>query len=226
MTPGSSCPSPGRCACEALLARNPATSGMLGLCPMLAVSTSVAPAVALGLVTTAVLAVAAATVSATRGLVPGSVRLPAYMLVVSTAVIFSDLLLTRHFFELSERLGIFLPLVITNCVVLARLEAHASRSGPASALADALSCGIGLTLAIAILALMRTLLASGAPDWGLGLLGWEESPGDGSPLWRANFFLTPAGGFITFGLLAAAANAVALKAGFRPSAAGTSAPTS
>ena len=215
----------GRCACDRLLARNPATAGMLGLCPMLAVSTSFAAAVALGVVTMLVMAIAGTAVSLTRRLVPEPVRLPFFMIAVSTVVTLADLLLARHFFALSERLGIFLPLVITNCVVLARMEICAYRSPPGKALADALWCGLGLTLAIAVLALVRTAFANGVPNFDLWLLTGGAPNHDAKGYWNLPFPLTPAGGFIAFGLLAACANSAARAAGFRPSAAGTAAPT-
>lgn len=211
----------GRCACANLFAQNPVAFGMLGLCPMLAVSTALAPAVSLGLITAATMAIAAAVVSLSRAVVPESVRLPFFMVVVSTIVVLAGLALERHFPDLRQRLGIFLPLVITNCVVLARLEACAYRSAPALAVTDALSCGLGLTLSIAALAAARSLLGTG----GVGLDLGSPGPGGAATPWRFPFVLTPAGGFIVFGLMAAAANAARTRV-VRPSAAGTFAPRS
>ncbi len=206
--------SPGRCICDNVLARNPATYGMLGLCPMLAVSTSVTPALSLGLITTATMGIAALAASAGRNAVPESVRLPFFMLVISTTVIFAELLFARHFPGIRSQLGIFLPLVITNCAVLARLESVAYRSHAAHAIVDALSCGLGLTVAIVALAVVRSLLASGT-------VGMAESA---SGAWNVGLFLSPAGGFITFGLMAAAANAATGR--LRRSEEDTSAPRS
>lgn len=224
----SACGAPGlrECACSNVLGSNPVVFGMLGLCPMLAVSTSLAPTLSLGLITAATMALSAAAVSLARTAVPESVRLPFFMTVVATIVVLAGLALERHLPELRERLGIFLPLVITNCAVLARLEACAYRSAPALAVTDALSCGLGLTLSIAALAAVRSLAGTGGV--GLGLPALQAGAGGAAGAWSFPFALTPAGGFIAFGLMAAAANAArsAARRKVRPSAAGTSAPRS
>ncbi|MGI9296284.1 MAG: Rnf-Nqr domain containing protein [Gammaproteobacteria bacterium] len=173
---------------------------LLALCPMLAVSVSVAAAATLGALTLAVMAVSGFCVSLLRSAVPDGVRLPVFLLLVAALVVAADLTMEASAPDMHRRLGIFLPLIITNCAVLARLEVFARRNAPAAALLDGTAAGGGMLAAIVALATAREFLATGgiAPFF------------SGAPLLpSANL---PAGGFMLFGLLIAAARALKLPA--------------
>lgn len=166
---------------------------LLSLCPMLAVSVSVSAAAALGALTLAVMAFAGAGVAAMRRHVPESVRLPVFMLLVAALVAAADICMEAAAPEMHRRLGIFLPLIITNCAVLARLEVFARRNAPMAAFVDGAASGAGMWAAIVVFAAARELLATGgiAPFF------------SGAPLLVSAAL--PAGGFMLFGLYIAAA---------------------
>lgn len=191
---------------QAALRQNVVTVHLLALCPMLAVSVSAAAAAALGFLTTLVMTVTAALVAVLRHNVPDAVRLPVLLILVAAAVAVLDLLLAARLPALHRELGIFLPLIITNCAVLARLEVFARRQPPLAAAIDGAASGIGMTAALLALALVRELLGNGALP-SLAFLGLGGAPWlpffDGVPL-----ALLPAGGFILFGLLLAWQNAM------------------
>lgn len=176
--------------------QNVVTVHLLALCPMLAVSVAAEAALALGLLTTAVMALTAAAVAALRHAVADSVRLPALLLLVAAAVALLDLLTAALQPALHRQLGIFLPLIITNCAVLARLEVFARRQPPLAAAADGAVSGLGMTLALLALAIAREFLGSGsvAGAFSPPLFG-------GLPL-----ALLPAGGLVLFALMLALIN--------------------
>ena len=155
---------------------------MLALCPMLAVSVSVSAAAALGALTTAVMAASGFLVSAVRAFVPHAARLPVFLVIVAALVGAADILAEALANDLHRQLGIFLPLIITNCAVLARLEIFASRQPPLPALLDGAASGIGMTAILILLALLRQAAHA---------LGVASA-------------LLPVGGFILFALLLSA----------------------
>ena len=171
---------------------------LLALCPMLAVSISVSAAAVLGALTLAVMAVSGACVAALRRAVPESARLPVFMLLAATLVAVCDIFTEALAPEIHRQLGIFLPLITTNCAVLARLEVFARRNSPTAAFIDGAASGFGMLMAIAALAAAREFLASGgiAPLFA------------GKPLLVSAAL--PAGGFIIFGLMIAAARKLKL----------------
>ena len=179
-------------AADGIAARNVVTVRLLALCPMLAVTVSVQSAMLLGVLTAAVMAVAGALVSLTRRWVPDSARLPVFLLIVAAAVAAADTLVAAYAYDAHQQLGIFLPLIITNCAVLARLELFAFHQSPLRSAADGLFSGGGMLLALTALATARELLAHGA------VFGVAIADG-GSPI-----ALLPVGGFIIFGLMLAA----------------------
>lgn len=176
--------------------KNVVTVRLLALCPMLAVSVSTSAALTLGLLTTGVMSVAGAVVAAIRTGVPASVRLPVFLVIVATLVAVADIVAAAQAPDMRRQLGIFLPLIVTNCAVLARLELFAARNPPLAAAADGIASGLGMTAALVLLAVVRELTGSGQ------IAGWQIFPAGsvGIPL-----ALLPAGGFILFGLLLAAA---------------------
>lgn len=169
---------------------------LLALCPMLAVSVSATAAAVLGALTMAVMAVSGAAVAALRRAVPESVRLPVFMLLVAALVAACDIFTEALAPEMHRRLGIFLPLITTNCAVLARLEVFARRNRPAAAFIDGAASGFGMLAALVVLAAARELLGGA---W------FSENPVLVSAV-------LPAGGFMIFGLMIAAARKLKLPA--------------
>ena len=171
---------------------------MLALCPMLAVSVSFSAAAVLGSLTLAVMAAAGFIVAGLRKWTPDGVRLPVFLLIVAVLVAVADMGMEAHAPDMHRQLGIFLPLIITNCAVLARLEIFAKNNTPAAAFTDGVAAGAGMLLAIVILGMMREWLATGgiAPFF------------DGAPMLSSASL--PAGGFMLFGLMLAAARKLKL----------------
>lgn len=168
---------------DGLWANNPGLVQLLGLCPLLAVTTTMTNGIALGIATTLVMLGANALVSLLRDRIPGEIRLPVFVLVIASLVTAVDLAMDAYFHDLHRILGIFVPLIVTNCAILARVESFASRNPLQASAADALSMGAGFTLVLAALGGARELvgkgtLLAGAPmllgreagDWQLSLL--------------------------------------------------------
>jgi len=160
---------------RALGEENPASVQLLGLCPLLAVSGSVVAGLGLGVVTVLTLLWSGAIVSVFRAWVPHEVRLPVFIVIVALGVSAVDLVLPAFWFELHLRLGLFLPLVITNCVILSRLERVASRRGLAETLLDAAGAGVGFGLILLLLGAVRELIGTGCILAGADLVFPVES---------------------------------------------------
>jgi len=146
---------------EGLWTSNPALVQLLGLCPLLAVSTTVVNGFGLGLATLVTLVASNVTVSLIRNLVPREVRIPVYVLVIACAVTMIDLGLQAYLPELNDSLGIFVPLIVTNCVIIARAEAFASKNGVGPSFVDAVAMGVGFTFVLVVLGSLRELLGYG-----------------------------------------------------------------
>ncbi len=194
-----------------LIERNPGFVQLLGLCPLLAVSTSVASALGLGLATIAVLMTSNAIAAVAGPRVPREVRLAAFVIVIASAVTSVELAMAAWWPGLHAALGIFLPLIVTNCLVLARAESFASRESVPRALLDGLAMGLGFLMVLLALGASRELLGRGSLGAGLDLLfgerfaglGWQVFPeADGWLL-----VLLPPGAFILLGLMLAIGNA-------------------
>jgi electron transport complex protein RnfE len=191
-------------------AQNPALVQLLGLCPLLAVSTSVGSALGLGLATLAVLVTSSLIASTVgRWLLP-EIRLAVFVLTIAGAVTAVELSLAAWWPGLHDSLGIFLPLIVTNCLVLARAEAFASRQPVRTALLDAVAMGLGFLLALLILGSARELLGRGSLGADLGLLLGGDAAGSGIRIFGAEhgllLALLPPGAFLLLGLMLAARN--------------------
>ncbi len=185
---------------QGIFKNNPIFRLVLGLCPTLAVTTSLENALGMGLAATFVLVASNALVSALRSVIPGAVRIPSYIVIIATFVTAVDLLMQAYLPKLSESLGIFIPLIVVNCIILGRAEAFASKNGVGLSIADGLGSGIGFTLALAFVATFREVLGAGTLTvWG-DLAFRNINPG---PVTLA---ILPAGGFISLGLLLAFIN--------------------
>jgi electron transport complex protein RnfE len=197
---------------DGLWHRNAGLVQLLGLCPLLAVSNSVVNALGLGLATVLVLALTNLLVSLTRGWLPQEVRIPAFVLLIAGAVTCVELTMNAWFHQLYRSLGIFLPLIVTNCLILARAETLASRTTPLRALLDGLSMGGGFALALLVLGAAREIVGHGSLFDGAGaMLGpWaafletQIFPADRGFL----LAVLPPGAFIALGFLVALRNGV------------------
>ncbi len=152
---------------------NPGLVQLLGLCPLLAVTTTVTNGLGLGLATIAVLCASNALVAATRGWIHQDLRLPIYVLLIAGFVSAVDLVARAWFFELHGSLGIFIPLIVTNCVILGRAEAFASRQRVGAALADGLGHGLGFATVLVVLGALREIIGQGTLFAGAGMLFGE-----------------------------------------------------
>ncbi|MDD3988196.1 MAG: electron transport complex subunit E [Candidatus Omnitrophota bacterium] len=152
---------------------NPTFGLILGLCPTLAVSTSLFNAVGMGVAATFVLVFSNLIISALRNFIPARIRLPSYIVIIATFVTVCELGIKAYLPGLSKSLGIFIPLIVVNCIIMARAEAFASRNRILPSIFDGLGMGVGFTLGIAIIAFIRELLGSGSIA-GIGLLKSNE----------------------------------------------------
>jgi electron transport complex protein RnfE len=183
-----------------IVKNNPVFRLVLGMCPTLAVTTSLENALGMGLAATFVLVCSNMLVSALRRVIPSAVHIPCYIVIIATFVTAIDLLMQAYLPELSASLGIFIPLIVVNCIILGRAEAFACKNGVFASLADGLGSGIGFTLALAVLASVREIVGAGTLTvWG-DIAFKNLNPG---PVTLA---ILPAGGFIALGLVLALIN--------------------
>lgn len=181
---------------------NPTFRLVLGLCPTLAVTTSLENALGMGLAATFVLVCSNGLVSALRKVIPGAVHIPCYIVIIATFVTAIDLLMQAYLPALSASLGIFIPLIVVNCIILGRAEAFASRNGVLASLADGLGSGLGFTLSLSLIASVREIVGAGSLTiWG-DLAFKSLNPGP------VTIAILPAGGFIVLGLLLALINRI------------------
>lgn len=186
-----------------LFKENPAFVLVLGMCPTLAVTTSVEKAIGMGLATTFVLAWSNLIISLIKSLVPDEVRIPVFIVVIATFVTLVKLIMGAYFPALKAALGIFLPLIVVNCIILGRAEAFASKNGPAASIADGIGMGIGFTLSLALLGTIRETLGSGS---------FLDIPfADGIAPYTQTIFILAPGGFLTLGLLMGLLNYIGLR---------------
>ena len=179
---------------------NPTFRLVLGLCPTLAVTTSLENAIGMGLAATFVLICSNSLVAMLRKLIPNAVHIPCYIVIIATFVTVTDLMIKAYLPALSESLGIFIPLIVVNCIILGRAEAFASKNPVVDSIADGLGMGLGFTLALSLIAAAREIIGAGS------LTVWGDiaiKNIHGGPVVLA---VLPAGGFITLGLLLALIN--------------------
>ncbi|MDR1641351.1 MAG: electron transport complex subunit E [Clostridiales bacterium] len=180
-----------------LLDENPTFIQVVGMCPVLAVTTSATNGVGMGLSTTAVLTCSNVAISLIRNFVPEKVRIPCFVVVISTFVTVVQFLLQAYLPSLNNALGIFIPLIVVNCIILARAEAYASKHTPLESAFDGIGMGLGFTVALIILGSIRELFGAGS-IFGLTILP------KGFPL--TTIMILPPGAFLTLGLLMAGLN--------------------
>ncbi|MDD6615033.1 MAG: electron transport complex subunit E [Lachnospiraceae bacterium] len=152
-----------------IVKENPCIILMLGMCPTLAVTTSAINGLGMGLSTLAVLIFSNLIISMMRNIIPDQVRLPAYIVIVASLVTVVDLLLQAYVPSLYSALGIYIPLIVVNCIILGRAEAYANKVNPALALFDGVGMGLGFTIALTVIGIVREFLGSGSV-FGLDIL--------------------------------------------------------
>lgn len=182
---------------KGLVKENPTFSLLLGMCPTLAVTTAAVNGLGMGLATAAVLVASNLLISAVRNIVPNKIRIPIYVVIIATFVTIVDMVMQAFVPGLHQVLGLFIPLIVVNCIVLQRAEAFASQHGLLDSVADGLGMGLGFTGALTVLGGIREILGSGSL-FGVQLLGAGFQP-------MLIMILAP-GGLITLGLLIALLN--------------------
>ena len=191
---------------------NPAIVQLLGLCPLLAVTGSVVNAIGLGVATIMVLIISNTSVSLIRNIVSDAVRLPAFVMIIAAAVTCIELLMQAYAYELFQILGIFLPLITTNCVILGRADGFAARNSVAPAFYDGLIMGVGFAAVLVVLGALRELSGTGALFANMDLLFGPDAAN-----WKIEVFsnyqpfllaILPPGAFIFTGMIIAVKNMI------------------
>ncbi|MBR5220305.1 MAG: electron transport complex subunit RsxE [Clostridia bacterium] len=182
---------------DSIVDQNPVLVQFLGMCPTLATTTSVSNAIGMGLAATAVLICSNVFISLLRKFIPKEIRIASYIVIISGFVTAVELLMKAFFTPLYDALGLYIPLIVVNCIILARAEAYASKNPVLPSAVDGLAMGLGFTAALILIASVREIL--GAGTW----LGLRVTPAAFQP---ALIFILPAGAFLTLGLVSAAVN--------------------
>lgn len=180
-----------------LIDENPVLVQVMGMCPTLAVTTSAINGLGMGLSTTAVLVCSNVVISMMRKFIPSKIRIPAFIVVIATFVTMIGMLLKAYIPSLDAALGLFIPLIVVNCLILGRAESFASKNKPAESAADGLGMGLGFALSLTILGSIREILGNGSL-FGMSLFGASFEP--------ALLFILPPGAFLTLGFLLAGFN--------------------
>lgn len=177
---------------DGIFGNNPVMKQVLGLCPALAVTTSAINGLGMGLATTAVLIGSNSVVSLVKSIIPAKVRIPVYIVIIASFVTVVDLVMNAYMHDLHKVLGLFIPLIVANCVVLGRAEGFASKNGLLSSIVDGLGTGLGFTLALFVLGGVREILGNGS-IMDISIFGESFSP--------SIVMILPPGAFIALGFL-------------------------
>ena len=186
---------------EGLLTKNPVLVQLLGMCSTLAITTSLFNGLGMGLAVTVILICSNVMISALRKLIPSQIRIAAYIVIIAGFVTIVDLLLQAYIPALSQSLGVFIPLIVVNCIILGRAEAFASKNGVLASAADGLFQGVGYTVALVIVCVIRELL--GAGTFGGGMLNGGEGIRIIPEGYPAMQMVMPVGGFLVLGFVIA-----------------------
>ena len=189
---------------KGIVKENPVLCLVLGTCPALAVTTAASNAIGMGVAATAVLLCSNVAISLLRRVIPSTVRIPVYITLIAAFVTVVQMLVKAFAPAIDESLGIFLPLIVVNCIILGRAEMFASKNRVLPSALDALGMGVGFTAALLLMGMIRELFGAGT------LFGFSVMPSFYTPI---TVFVLPAGGFFVFGLLIALANK--LQGGYR-----------
>ena len=203
---------------KGIIAENPVLRLVLGTCPTLATSVSVTNAIGMGIAAMLVLVCSNVVISALRKVIPSKVRIPAYIVVIASFVTIVQMLVKAFVPALDEALGVYLPLIVVNCIILGRAEAFAGKNSVAASFLDGVGMGIGFTVALVVMATIREVLGSGTFLDGIdsltALFGYTGFTGFKNILSQPMAILTLApGGFFVFGVVMALANMLAERKG-------------
>ena len=182
-----------------LVKENPTFVLMLGMCPTLAVTTLAVNGIGMGLTTTVILALSNVMISALRKVIPDGVRMPAYIVIVASFVTIVQFLLQAYLPNLYDSLGIYIPLIVVNCIILGRAEAYASKNPVIPSFFDGLSMGLGFTVGLTAIGIVRELIGSGK------IFGFQVMPSAYEPV---TIFILAPGAFLVLTLLVALQNRV------------------
>ncbi len=188
------------CIFNGIITENPILILMIGMCPTLAVTTSVSNAIGMGLSTTAVLVASNAIISLVRKITPSRVRIPIYIVIVASFVTLIEFLIKAYFPALNDALGIYIPLIVVNCIIFGRAEAFAGKNNVINSIGDGIGMGLGFTLGIIIISAIREFVGAGA------IYGIEMVPEN----YRAALFVLPPGAFLVLAFLTAIQNKLKL----------------
>ncbi|MDR1774684.1 MAG: electron transport complex subunit E [Clostridioides sp.] len=180
-----------------LIDENPTFVQVIGMCPTLAVTTSAINGLGMGLSTAVVLICANIAISLIRKVIPNEIRIPSFVVVIATFVTIIGMLLQAYLPALNDQLGLYIPLIVVNCLILARAESFASKNGAIASAVDGLGMGLGFTVSLTVIGLVRELLGNGS-IFGISVLGASYQP--------MLLFILPPGAFLTLGFLFAGFN--------------------
>lgn len=186
---------------DAAITNNPTFVQLLGMCPTLATTTSAKNALGMGLAASAVLILSNVIISLLKRFIPKQVRIASYIVIISGAVTVIELLMKAYIPQLYSALGIYIPLIVVNCIILARAEAFASKNSVLASFVDGVGTGLGFTAALTLIGAVRELLGAGT------LFGFKVTPSFYSPI---IMFILPSGAFLTLGVLIAIIQAIKL----------------
>ncbi|MGN0658083.1 MAG: electron transport complex subunit RsxE [Emergencia sp.] len=185
-----------------IIRENPVFVLMLGMCPTLAVTTSASNGFGMGIATTAVLVMSNLIISLLRKVIPNGVRVPVYIIVIASFVTIIELLMHAYVTVLYESLGIFIPLIVVNCIIFGRAETYASKNGPVLSIFDGIGIGLGFTIGLTIIGLVRELIGSGT------IFGMQIMPEAYEPI---SIFVMAPGAFFVLSILCMIQNKLKLK---------------
>lgn len=183
---------------------NPVFVLLLGMCPTLGVTGTAVNGLGMGLATTAVLIGSNAVISLIKNLIPDKVRIPVFIVVIASFVTIIELTMAAYLPDLNDQLGLFIPLIVVNCIILGRAEAFASKKGVGESIIDAIVMGLGFAFALTLLGSVREILGFGS-IFGVKFVAEEAS--------TMLLFILPPGAFISLGILTAAINKLSMKKG-------------
>lgn len=190
-----------------IIAENPVLRLVLGTCPTLAVTTAAVNGIGMGVAATFVLVCSNLLVSLLRNVIPNKVRIPAYITIIASFVTIVQMVVKAFLPAIDEALGIFLPLIVVNCIILARAEMFAAKNRPIVSVLDGLGMGIGFTVTLTVMGAIRELIGAGT------IFGFTVTANLIPPML---IMILPPGGFFVFGILVALSNKLAVKKGKEP----------
>ena len=185
-----------------IVKENPVFIMMLGMCPALAVTTSVTNAIGMGASTIAVLVISNIVISLVRNIIPDEVRPPAFIVIVASFVTIVQLIMQAYFVAINDALGVYIPLIVVNCIILGRAEAYASKNGPIESAMDGIGMGLGFTVGIIAIAFFRELFGAGR------LCGVQVMPSFYKPM---DLLVKAPGAFLILGLIVMFMNAMSIQ---------------